>query len=161
MKVLGFNIPYAIIIGATTISVGIFCYLARKLIEHYLTIVRAKQNRANMAFNEAAKEFREAFNDVIINLDMEEHAVARLLYEFFPQHKDAFLKFRPHLKGKALRKLEEGWNEYNQFHEQNHYEDSGIAAIEFLASAKTPHEAVKRKEYMEHINNLLIHAKTR
>jgi hypothetical protein len=62
----------------------------------------------------AAEQLFEAFKDEIQGLSYDRVNTSRMLKEAFPRHESAYLQFRPHLKGKALRKYDEAWKEYSR-----------------------------------------------
>jgi hypothetical protein len=74
----------------------------------YLSI---RRNR-DLPRRRAAERLFEAFKDEIQVLSNGNGNISHLLKEAFPRHESAYLHFRPHLKGKALRKYDEAWKEY-------------------------------------------------
>ena len=70
-----------------------------------------RRNR-NLPKRHAAERLFEAFKDEIQGLSNGNGNTCDMLKEAFPRHENAYLHFRPHLNGKALRKYDEAWKEY-------------------------------------------------
>lgn len=137
-------------IGSFTLGT-FFVVLVAAIVRHLLAKSRSWQDQERNRFNNAAKEFSDAFIDIHLNIENAEHPVSEMLRVFFLEHKAAMLKFRPFLRGKRRKDFDKTWQEYLNYYNQN-YNSSVYAQF---ASAKTTFEEEKRKELLKHINNLL------
>jgi len=88
----------------------------------FLIIIRLfhsiRSDRRNPRFR-AAEKFYQAFNDEINDLSQGKGDACAFLKNAFHNHENAYIDFRPHLRGKKLKKFDEAWREYSGCSKEN------------------------------------------
>jgi len=101
----------------------------------YLSIKRNKYKPKR----HAAEKLFEAFIDEIQDLSIGKGDAYEILKQAFPKHEMAYIKFRPHLRGKVLRQFDEAWRDYccrNQENPQAFLEQYFAPGNETMAKEK-------------------------
>jgi hypothetical protein len=126
--------------------------LVTAVTNHFLSKSRERQVHKIISFHGAAEKFRHSFDDALLNIEQGEHPVHELLRNFFLPHKVAMWHFKYYFIGKARKRFEKTWNEYETYYNENYEKGSAFASF---ASAKTEHSIQKLNEYRKHIENLI------
>lgn len=129
--------------------------LIGSLITHRLTIKRIDRERSRSIFNEAAEEFRSAFDETMFELEKGKESTCLLLETFFNVQRFAYIRFKRHFAGDDLGRLEEDWKQYEDFF--TNYRFLNLCSGDINDDVEF--ELSKKKRCYSHINKLLNHAK--
>ena len=131
----------------TIIYLGLFLIICR-------LFYSIRKDKRNPRFR-ASDKFYQAFNDEINNLSQGKGDAYEFLKNAFNKHKNAYIDFRPYLRGKKLKQFDEAWREYFCYSKENplpfpeqYFADGNLA----LANEK-------RELALRRIRNLLSFAK--
>jgi hypothetical protein len=105
----------------------------------------------------AGERFEEAFIEAVQDLSQGKEDVLEFLKEAFPQHEEAYLKFRTYLKGRTLQQFDEAWREYYCYS----HEDPRPCREQYIAGENIELAKEKRALALKRIAKLLALARNR
>ena len=90
--------------------------LATKLLDIIINNTRDARNRGIQLRNTAGEEFRNSLLASINKIEGRKHR-SEVIKEDFTTHRESMLRFSHCLGGGAKRRLDEDWNEYQQWYQ--------------------------------------------
>ena len=131
------------------LSLGILIFL-------FLAIYRSARKQKTHPRMRASQKFITSFIDAVQDLSQGNGDAYLMLKEAFPKHEKAYLDFRPRMKGRSRKLLDEAWKDYygsdngNPMPLRDQYSAGGN---ELLAKEK-------RRLALQRIKRILAFAKT-
>jgi hypothetical protein len=119
---------------------------------HLLSKSREIEIHKIISFHTAADKFRHSFDDALMNIDIGEEPMQKLLWQFYMPHKISVLNFKNFLRGKTRLRFEAEWEEYEKYYKAHYKKNAPMA---FAMSANTSDEIANRSEYRAHIEHLI------
>ena len=136
-------------LAAKIFSIGILILL-------FFAIYRSARRQKTHPRMRASQKFIASFIDAVQDLSQGKGDAYDLLKEAFPKHEKAYLAFRPRMKGRSRRLLDEAWKDY-------YGSDNGNPAPfrdQYSAGGNELLAKEKRRLALQRIKRILAFAKT-